>query len=108
MRTRPPRRARAPGCHVHCDATQALAAWREQAWGSALRTLAVCDWLDTWPEAQPGHHYDGLSALAILWMIAHSRAVGTEGFRSIGRHGSCGRAGDFSADFNAGASRRMF
>ena len=70
--------------------------------------VALLAELDTWPEAQPGHHYDGLSALAILWMIAHSRAVGMEGFQSISRHGGSQRQGDFSTDFNAGASRRMF
>lgn len=32
--------------------------------------------LDTWPEPQSGHHYDGLSALHILWMIAVSRGAG--------------------------------
>jgi hypothetical protein len=29
--------------------------------------------LDSWPEKQSGHHYDGLSALHILWMIATTR-----------------------------------
>lgn len=29
--------------------------------------------LDTWPEKQSGHHYDGLTALHILWMIAQTR-----------------------------------
>lgn len=29
--------------------------------------------LDTWPEPQGPHHYDGLTALHILWMIAQSR-----------------------------------
>lgn len=32
--------------------------------------------LDTWPEKQPGHHYDGLSALHILWVIASTRGIG--------------------------------
>lgn len=40
--------------------------------------------LDSWPEKQSNHHYDGLSALHILWMIAVSRSVGTE-FQSAGR-----------------------
>lgn len=30
--------------------------------------------LDSWPEKQSGHHYDGLSALHILWMIATTRS----------------------------------
>lgn len=25
--------------------------------------------LDTWPEKQPGHHYDGLCALHLLWCL---------------------------------------
>lgn len=29
--------------------------------------------LDAWPEPQTGHHFDGLSALHILWMIAQTR-----------------------------------
>ncbi|HZZ04629.1 hypothetical protein [Paraburkholderia sp.] len=29
--------------------------------------------LDSWPEPQGTHHYDGLTALHILWMIAQSR-----------------------------------
>jgi predicted phage terminase large subunit-like protein len=32
--------------------------------------------LDDWPEKQSHHHYDGLTALHILWMIAISRASG--------------------------------
>jgi hypothetical protein len=36
----------------------------------------LLDELDSWPEKQPGHHYDGLSALQILWMIAVTRGVG--------------------------------
>lgn len=34
----------------------------------------LLDEMDTWPEKQTGHHYDGLSALHILWMIAVSRS----------------------------------
>ncbi len=63
--------------------------------------VALLAELDSWPEAQPGHHYDGLSALAILWMIATTRAVGSVGFKSIGRHGSGGD--DYGYE-----SRRMF
>lgn len=32
--------------------------------------------LNDWPEPQSHHHYDGLTALQILWMIAVSRAGG--------------------------------
>ncbi len=34
---------------------------------------ALLDELDTWPEKQPGHDYDGLCALEILWQLATSR-----------------------------------
>lgn len=36
----------------------------------------LLDELDTWPEPQTHHHYDGLSALALLWMLATSGAGG--------------------------------
>jgi hypothetical protein len=36
----------------------------------------LLDELDGFPEPQNGHHYDGLSALHILWEIAVSRAGG--------------------------------
>ena len=36
--------------------------------------VALLDELDSWPEPQTGHHYDGLCALSILWMIASTRA----------------------------------
>lgn len=32
--------------------------------------------LDNWPEKQPNHHYDGLTALHLLWVISISRARG--------------------------------
>lgn len=31
--------------------------------------------LDSWPEKQAGHHYDGLSALYLLWRLASSRGI---------------------------------
>lgn len=37
---------------------------------------ALLEELDTWPEPQPHHHYDGLTALHILWMVASTRAGG--------------------------------
>ncbi|MFN3985726.1 MAG: hypothetical protein ACK4KV_09550 [Rhodocyclaceae bacterium] len=61
--------------------------------------------LDSWPEPQPGHHYDGLSALAILWMISTTRSVGTEGFQSIGRHSRPGADDDYGGGRD---SKRMF
>ncbi|VVE59806.1 phage protein [Pandoraea captiosa] len=37
--------------------------------------------LDTWPEPQGAHHYDSLTALHILWVIASSRGYAiTDGF----------------------------
>ena len=39
---------------------------------SPALTLLLAE-LDSWPEKQPGHHYDGLSALEILWMMAVTR-----------------------------------
>lgn len=43
------------------------------------RLIALLAELDSWPEPQSGHHYDGLSALHILWMIASTRAAGYSG-----------------------------
>ncbi len=57
--------------------------------------------MDSWPEAQSGHHYDGLSALHLLWMIATTRAMGVEGFQSVGRHSP-------ADDYSGNSSRRMF
>jgi len=41
---------------------------------ASLRTLL--SELDAWPEKQSHHHYDGLCAMHILWMIAVRRANG--------------------------------
>lgn len=41
--------------------------------------IQLLNQLDTWPEKQSGHHYDGLSALHILWMMCTSRGT-TGGF----------------------------
>jgi hypothetical protein len=38
--------------------------------------IQLLDQLDTWPEKQGHHHYDGLVALEILWKIASTRAGG--------------------------------
>jgi len=40
---------------------------------SPALTLLLAE-LDSWPEKQSGHHYDGLSALHILWMVATTRS----------------------------------
>ncbi|WP_186147310.1 hypothetical protein [Burkholderia gladioli] len=50
--------------------------------------------LDEWPEPQTGHHFDGLTALHILWMIAHSRAhFATGGYVAVPKHGGTSRDG---------------
>ena len=38
--------------------------------------VQLLDEMETWPEKQSHHHYDGLTALQILWMIAMSRSAG--------------------------------
>lgn len=68
--------------------------------------VALLAELDSWPEPQPGHHYDGLSALHLLWMIATTRAVGAAGFHSIPRSGKA--PAGFEDDFGGFSSRRMF
>lgn len=40
---------------------------------SPALTLLLAE-LDSWPEKSSSHHYDGLSALHILWMIATTRS----------------------------------
>jgi hypothetical protein len=40
-------------------------------------TLLLAE-LDSWPEKQSSHHYDGLSALHILWMVATTRCGGMD------------------------------
>lgn len=59
--------------------------------------------LDTWPEKQPGHHYDGLTALHLLFHIAMTRGFGTYDFESIPRRGN----GDTSRDDVDHQSRSM-
>ncbi|MGH1509502.1 hypothetical protein [Ralstonia solanacearum] len=44
--------------------------------------------LDSWPEPQSGHHYDGLTALHLLWYIASTRGNGHFEFTPAGRHHS--------------------
>ncbi len=60
------------------------------------KLIQLLDELDTWPEKQPGHHYDGLTALHILWMMAVSRSFKFE-FATIGR-----RAGAAVNDYAGG------
>lgn len=46
--------------------------------------------LDSWPEKQPGHDYDGLCALYILWKIAVTRGAGVALTASRGRRQTAG------------------
>jgi len=63
--------------------------------------------LDTWPEPQSNHHYDGLTALHLLWHVAMTRGALTyEDFKSIGRRGQSGVVADRD-DFQS-HSRGMF
>ncbi len=85
---------------------------------------ALLDQLDTWPEPQPGHHYDLLSALELLWRLATTCSIGTdEGMRTLGRNGRWSgdsqgglvpgfgygmSPDDWDDDTTSGGSRRMF
>lgn len=62
--------------------------------------------LDSWPEMQSGHHYDGLSALYLLWKLASTRGgtIGAmNGFQSVPRNTSATDDDDGLGGF----SRRM-
>lgn len=52
----------------------------------------LLDELDTWPNPQSHHHYDGLTALELLWWIANTRGRSYYGMQSASntRHGSRG------------------
>lgn len=58
------------------------------------RLTALLSELETWPEPQPGHHYDGLTALHLLWHIAMTRGFGIYGLQSIPRRGNGGSGRD--------------
>jgi predicted phage terminase large subunit-like protein len=63
--------------------------------------------LDTWPEPQSHHHYDGLTALHLLWWVAVTRGVGTyDDFQSAGRRGQA--TGADTRDDYSSSSRSMF
>ena len=51
--------------------------------------VQLLDELDTWPEKQPNHHYDGLTALHILWMVAFTRRFRFE-YKSVPRENESG------------------
>ncbi|WP_136414807.1 hypothetical protein [Herbaspirillum sp. ST 5-3] len=65
----------------------------------------LLDELDTWPQAQPNHHYDGLSALYILQCIAVTRGAGIYEHQSVPRRGGVNT--DASRDGGDTHSRRM-
>ncbi len=44
--------------------------------------------IDTWPEPQSNHHYDGLTALHLLWYIAVTRGNMTYEHESVPRRGN--------------------
>ena len=65
----------------------------------------LLDELDTWPEKQSHHHYDGLTALQILWMIASTRAHGLYEYTSVPKHAQDdGRADDDGMISGAGGA----
>ncbi|AKU21885.1 hypothetical protein [Massilia sp. NR 4-1] len=51
------------------------------------RLVQLLSELDTWPAPQTNHHYDGLTALHLLWWISVTRGAGREGFESAARRG---------------------
>jgi predicted phage terminase large subunit-like protein len=57
--------------------------------------------LDTWPAPQTNHHYDGLTALHLLWHIAITRGAGLYASESVGRRGQ-------GSDDYSSHSRSMF
>jgi hypothetical protein len=58
------------------------------------------DELDTWPEKQSHHHYDGLIALYILWAVASTRGAGAFDFSSIPRGRDTRAIDDFRGALN--------
>ncbi|MFA7242367.1 MAG: hypothetical protein WC091_19820 [Sulfuricellaceae bacterium] len=43
----------------------------------------LLDELDTWPQIMSGHHYDGLTALHLLWTLATTRGAGKIEFHKV-------------------------
>lgn len=60
----------------------------------------LLDELDTWPEPQSGHHYDGLCGLHLLWAIAVSRGGATFEYTPVSKHA---RNEDEASGFDRGA-----
>jgi len=55
---------------------------------------ALLSELDSWPEPQSGHHYDGLTALHLLWHIAMTRGNGHFAFTAASRHHAMAEGGE--------------
>ena len=68
-----------------CDAFEPLILFHS-------RLIQLIDELENWPEKQNHHHYDGLTALHILWVIATTRAGGIS-YQGAGRSTEHGRFG---------------
>lgn len=64
--------------------------------------------LDTWPEPQSNHHYDGLTALHLLWHVAQTRGIGLyDQLQTQARRGSASHDSDRD-DGGISHSRSMF
>jgi predicted phage terminase large subunit-like protein len=64
--------------------------------------------LDTWPEPQSNHHYDGLTALHLLWHVAQTRGIGLyDQLQTQARRGSASHDIDRD-DGGISHSRSMF
>jgi predicted phage terminase large subunit-like protein len=70
------------------------------------RLVQLLSELDTWPEPQTNHHYDGLTALHLLWHIAVTRGMGKYEIQTQSRSGSFGGGSGRDDDFGS-QSRRM-
>ena len=66
--------------------------------------------LDTWPEPQSNHHYDGLTALHLLWHVAQTRGIGLyDQLQTQARRGSASHDSDRDRDGGGiSHSRSMF
>lgn len=59
------------------------------------KLIQLLDEMDTWPEKQSHHHYDGLTALQILWMVSVSRSSSMQ-FKSTGVKRAGSKLGDYT------------
>lgn len=71
----------------------------------------LIDELDTWPLSQTHHHYDGLSALHLLWTVAITRSGGYDGYQSLAprnRYVTADNNCDFDGDDNIYQGREIW